>query len=76
MNRIKRELVSELVYTLRKHCEEEPIPVEEQAAPDVYRVWNAQWADFNLYDIADELVEDMIRVLQKHALEMFLNGED
>lgn len=73
MNKIKRELVSELVYTLRNHCEEEHIPEELRGAPDVHTVWNAQWADFNLYDIADELVEDMIRVLQKHALEMFIN---
>jgi len=75
-NKIKRELMNELVYTLKEHCEEEYIPEKLRVAPDVSSVWKAQWADYVLYDIAGELVEDMIRVLQKHALETFIGGEE
>lgn len=76
MSKIKRELINELIYTLKEHCEEEYIPPELRAAPDVSTVWKAQWADFILYDIAGELVEDMVRVLQKHALETFIGDEE
>ena len=76
MKKIKRELVEELIYTLKGHCDEETIPEELRGAPDVQVVWNAQWAEFDLEKIADELTEDMIRVLQKHALEVFIKEED
>lgn len=76
MKKIKRELIDELVYTLKEHCDEEVIPEELRGAPDVPVVWNAQWAEFDLEKIAEELAEDMMRVLQKHALEAFIKEEE
>ena len=76
MNNIKRELISELVYTLKAHCKEENIPEKLRAAPDVGTIWNAKWADFEIYDIASELVDDTLRTLQKRTLETFIGGDN
>ena len=76
MKRIERELMDELIYTRKEHCDEEAIPEELRGAPDVPVVWNAQWAEFDLEKIAEELTENMMRVLQKHALEVFIKEED
>lgn len=76
MKKIKQELMNELIHTLKENCREEVIPEELRGAPDVPVVWNAQWAEFDLENIAKELVEDMMVVLQKHTLEVFIKEED
>lgn len=51
---------------IAQHGEMEDIPEEERAAPDVYYFWKIKLAEFQIEDIADDIIEEMKRTLGKH----------
>lgn len=77
---IKPELQRCVADYLRKYLVDygkcEDIPKEERAAPDVDHVWKIGLAEFQIEDIADDIIEEIKRTLGKHIFTSVFGGED
>ena len=77
---IKSELQRCVADYLRKYLEEygkcEDIPEEERAAPDVDHFWKIGFAEFQIEDIADDIIEEIKRTLGKHIFTSVFGDEE
>ena len=70
MNQVRRGLLYEIEKIIESKCEIEYIPEKERAAPDVGEVWNGCFASFEIYEMANEIVEAMEQVLKTNAFKL------
>lgn len=77
---IKPELQRCVADYLRKYLEEygkrKDIPKEERAAPDVDYFWQIGLAEFQIEEIADDIIEEIKRTLGKHIFISVFGGEE
>lgn len=77
---IKFELQRCVADYLRKylvnHGEWKDIPKEEMAAPDVDHFWQIGLAEFQIEDIADDIIEEIKRTLGKHIFTSVFGDEE
>lgn len=76
---IKSELQRCVADYLRKYLvnrgEWKDIPEEERAAPDVDHFWEVRLAEFEIEDIADDIIEEIKRTLGKHIFTSVFGDE-
>lgn len=77
---IKSELQRCVADYLRKYLNrygvEEDIPEEERAAPGVDHFWKIGLAEFQIGDMADDIVEEIKRTLGKHIFTSVFGDEE
>ena len=57
------------------HGEWKDIPEEERAAPDVDHFWKIGLAEFQIEDIADDIIKEIKRTLGKHIFTSVFEDE-
>lgn len=77
---IKPELQRCVADYLRKylvnHGEWEDLPEEVRGAPNIDHVWKIGLAEFQIDDIADDIIEEIKRALGKHIFTSVFGGEE
>ena len=76
---IKPELQRCVADYLRKclleHGEWKDIPEEDRPAPDVDHFWQIGLLEFQIEDIADDIIDEINRTLGKHIFTSVFGGE-
>lgn len=77
---IKPELQRCVADYLRKYLVEngewKDIPKEERAAPDIDHIWKIGLAEFQIEDIADDIIEEIKKALGKHIFTSVFGEEE
>lgn len=77
---IKSELQRCVADYLRKYLDNNgnwvDIPKEERAAPDIDHFWKIGLAEFEIEDIADDIIEEIKTALGKHIFTSVFGDEE
>lgn len=77
---IKPELQRCVADYLRKylvnHGEWKDLPKEVRATPDIDHIWKIDLAEFQIEDIADDIIEEIQTTLGKHIFTSVFGDED
>ena len=77
---IKPELQRCVADYLRKylvnHGEWEDIPEEARSAPGIDHIWKIGLAEFQIEDIADDIIEEIKRTIGKHIFTSVFGDEE
>ena len=77
---IESELQRCVADYLRKylvnHGEWEDIPEETRGAPGIDHIWKIGLAEFQIEDIADDIIEEIKRTIGKHIFTSVFGGEE
>ena len=61
---------------LEKYGEKEGIPEELRAAPGIYHTWKIGLAEFQIEDMADDIIDEIKRTLGKHIFTSVFGEDD
>lgn len=61
---------------LVKYGEWEDLPEEVRGAPDIDHIWKIGLAEFQIEDMADDIIEEMKRTLGKHIFTSIFGEEE